>query len=53
MLFNEGEDIPLAEAVNIVAVAVVATGALEPVAEPPIRNPLLNLVVVFAPIWGT
>jgi hypothetical protein len=36
MLFDEAEDILLSKAVNIVAVAVVATGALQAVAEPAI-----------------
>ena len=53
MLFNKGENILLTEAVDVVAVAVVATGALQPVGKPAVRNPLLNLVVVFASIWGT
>ena len=34
--FDEGKDILLADAVNVVAVAVVATGALQAVAEPAI-----------------
>ena len=48
MLFYEGKDILLSKAVNIVAVAVVAAGALRAVAEPAIPNPLLNLVMVLA-----
>lgn len=48
MLFDEDKDILLAETVNVAAVAIVATGALQAVAEPAVGNPLLNLVVVLS-----
>jgi len=48
MTFNEVDNLVLVEAVNVVPVAVVLLPALNPVAEPTTRNPLLNLVVVFA-----
>ncbi len=43
---NEGEDVFLAETVNITAVAVVSPRTLESVPEPAVSYPLLNLVVV-------
>ena len=47
VLFDEIEEVVLSEAVDIAAVAVVALRTLSPVTEPAIRNPLLNLVVIF------
>ena len=38
----------LIDAVDIVPIAVVLARALEPIAEPVVRNPLLNLAVIFA-----
>ena len=48
VLFDEGKDILFSKAMNVVAVAVVAMRALQPVAKPAVRNPLLNPGVVLA-----
>lgn len=48
IMFDEGENVFLAEAVNIMTVAVVPIGPLETVAQPALRNPLLNLAVILA-----
>jgi len=48
VLLDEGEDILLAEAMNVVAVAIVPLVSLSSVPEPAVGNPFLNLVLVLA-----
>ncbi len=46
MVSNESENISFAEAMDVVAISIVAPCALQSVLQPAVLNPLGNLVVV-------
>jgi hypothetical protein len=53
MVFDEFENVLLADAMNVSPIPIVSACALKAVLKPTVRDPPGNFVMVFAPIWRT